>query len=125
MSLNNQNKDLMEKIVKIHNKMKEKEEIYVKKFGQIENSLNEHKNNVKATLNEINWIKDNAYVYSKESKATVKALEINILEAEKTLNRLQESISINKQYEAQRLQSLRDNKKLLDEVIWKDSYQMF
>ena len=44
----------MEKIVKIHNKMKEKEEIYVKKFGQIENSLNEHKNNVKATLNEIN-----------------------------------------------------------------------
>ena len=125
MSLNNQNKDLIEKIVKIHNKMKEKEEIYVKKFGQIENSLNEHKNNVKATLNEINWIKDNAYVYSKESKATVKALEINILEAEKTLNRLQESISINKQYEAQRLQSLRDNKKLLDEVIWKDSYQMF
>ena len=125
MSLNNQNKDLMEKIIKIHNKMKEKEEIYVKKFGQIENSLNEHKNNVKATLNEINWIKDNAYVYSKESKATVKALEINILEAEKTLNRLQESISINKQYEAQRLQSLRDNKKLLDEVIWKDSYQMF
>ena len=125
MSLNNQNKDLMVKIVKIHNKMKEKEEIYVKKFGQIENSLNEHKNNVKATLNEINWIKDSAYVYSKESKATVKALEINILEAEKTLNRLQESISINKQYEAQRLQSLRDNKKLLDEVIWKDSYQMF
>jgi hypothetical protein len=47
------------------------------------------------------------------------------LDAEKQICRLNENINISKQYEAHRLQILRDKQKILGDVICKDSYVHF
>lgn len=116
---------MIDKINKIHDKMKEREAHYIEVLKSVEETLNFKKNRVNRLLHDITWVKENAFLLNKDTKAKMKELEVDILEAEKQLSKNQESLYLNKQYEAQRLQALRDNKKLLDEVIWKDSYQMY
>jgi len=85
MQLNNQNKDLLDKVLQIQAKMKTKEEQYVEKLKQVEINLSNNKSNVNSVLHDINTIKENIYIFNKEGKLKIKALEIDILEAEKTL----------------------------------------
>lgn len=120
-----QNSDMRDKIFKIREKIRAKEEEYVITLGEVEDTLIKKKNRVSRIFQEIQEVKETTFYKEKDMKQQIKTLEWGILEAEKQLCRLNENINISKQYEAHRLQILRDKQKILGDVICKDSYLHF
>lgn len=120
-----QNEDMRDKILKIREKINSKEQEYVVTLGEVEEVLTKKKNRVSRIFAEIQGIKETTFYREKDIKHEVKTLEWGILDAEKQICRLNENINISKQYEAHRLQILRDKQKILGDVICKDSYVHF
>lgn len=125
ISLRAQNNDMLNKIKKLRSKINSRNEEYSKMLSSTEKLLLDKKDGVDQLFHEITCLNDFRNQFCKEAKENIKQMELNILDAEKALWRLNENIAIARQYEAHRIQILRDKQKMLGDVIWKDSYQYF
>ena len=109
----------------IRAKIEQKEEEYIKELGNINKKVIRKQQTVSDEFSNITALKEYAAKREKEIKAKIKAIEIEILQADKSMHDLEEDHRISKHYEAHRLQILRDKQKVLSKVICKDSYQLF